>query len=501
VSGATVSLLVILLLLVPLCGSAVIWLVGQTKSKSLLYWIHGLISVATSVLGFAAVSTVVEGKTYTVLNKYLLLDPLGGVFITIISLTGLLVNLYSIKYIDWELKEGKIAHRDAVLYFSLVHLFIFTMILSVVSNNIIIMWAAVDATTLSSVFLVALYKNKRATEAGWKYIVICSIGLAFALYGSVLMYGLASSIIGNAHEAMLWTSLMQHAKFLDPDVMKIIFVLVLLGYGTKAGLAPNYVWLPDAHSEGPSPVSALLSAVLLKCAMAAIVRFYAIAGNSPLGFSFPNHLLLSLGVLSILIAGLFILKQADIKRLFAYSSVENLGVIAFGLGVGGPLGIFAALFHALNHSITKALAFCSTGNLYEIYGTRDMTKMGGLVRIAPITTFLIATAIFSLMGTPPLAVFTSEFFTIKAGLGTSKFFPVVFFLVGLAIVFTGLISHFNEILFGTPRSTLKRDKEVGITANLPLIVLAFLVFTVGILAPDWWINLLKGAVKVVNGGV
>ncbi len=497
-SSENVTLILLALLSAPLLGTLMPWLTVQSKSKTALYSIHAFFSVVTSVIGFIAISKVINGSTYTVLDHQLLLDPISGVFLTIISITGLLVNLYSIKYMDWELNDGRIKFNDAVLFFSLSQLFVFTMTLSVVVNNILLLWAAIEATTLSSVFLVALYRNKRATEGGWKYVVLCSMGLSFALYGTVLLYGLAFSSTGDAFHAMLWTSLMKNAKLFNPNVMKIIFVLAVFGYGTKAGLFPNHFWLPDTHSEAPCPASAMLSAVLLKCAIAAIVRFYAIAGNSPLGFGFPSSVLLVLGLLSVLVSSLFILKQTDIKRMFAYHSIENIGIIAFGLGLGSPLGVFAALFHALNHSLTKAIAFCTTGNLYEFYGTRDMRKMGGLIRIAPVTTFLLAVAIFSLAGTPPLAMFTSEFLTVKAGLGVGDYLAVALLLIGLAIVFAGLISHLNEVVLGKPRTELIKNKEVELSANLPLLVMAFLVLTIGWLTPNWWIHLLQEAVKTIG---
>jgi hydrogenase-4 component F len=478
-----------------------IWIAGRIakRGKATIYILHIVASIFTSIIGLAAVSHVINGETFMAFDKTLLFDPISGVFVTVISVAGLLVNLYSVKYIDWELKEKVIEIQDAVNFFALSQLFVFTMLLSVTANNIVIMWAAVEATTLSSLFLVSLYKNKRATEGGWKYIVICSIGLAFALYGTILTYSSAYDFIKNAHEAMLWTSLIEHAQELNPDILRIIFVFVLIGYGTKAGLAPTHTWLPDAHAEAPSPSSAMLSAVLLKCAMAAIIRYYALVGQSPLGFGYPKMMFLFVGLLSIIIASFFILRQSDVKRMLAYSSSENLGIIAVGLGFGGPLGLFASLFHVMNHSLTKALAFCTSGNLMEIYGTRDMRKMGGLVHIAPLSAFFFGVAIMSLAGTPPLAIFTSEFYTILSGLKTHDYFAVAIFLAGLAIVFTGLITHLNKVLFGKPRGEIKHNGEVDMSANIPLFILAVLVCTFGILAPTWWTKLLQSATRTILG--
>ncbi len=487
------------LLGIPIASSIVIWALARGQNRVFLYLLHTVATIATATAGLVAISFVIGGERYTAFNDMLLFDSISGVFVTVISVVGLFINLYSIRYFSWEMDKGVTSFRDARTFFSLSHLFAFTMLLSVTANNIALLWVAIEATTLSSVFLVALYRNKKATEGGWKYIVICSIGLAFALYGTILLYSSSYEVIGDAHQAMLWTSLMDHAQELHPDMLKIIFVFMVIGFGTKAGLAPMHTWLPDAHAEAPSPASAMLSDILLKCSIAAIIRYYAVIGRSPVGFEYVQIIMLIVGLLSIVIASLFILRQHDIKRMFAYHSTEHLGIIATGLGFGGPLGMFAMLFHVMNHSLTKALAFCVTGNLSHIYGTRDMRRMGGLVRIAPITAALLAVAIFSLAGVPPLAIFTSEFYTAWAGFEASQYFAVAVYLAGLAIVFFGLVSHFNEVSFGKPNGEVVHGREVGMGANLPLIAFAILICLAGILAPDCWLTLLRNAASEILG--
>jgi len=482
---------------VRLRGKSTLWVVGGAKKTKPLYTVHALAALMTSAVGLMSIQFASKGETITALDNFLFIDPVGAVFIAIISVVGLLTNLYSIKYISWELESKGIEFRDARLFFALCHLFIFTMLLSVMSNNIVLMWAAVEATTLSSVFLVSLYRKKSSVEGGWKYIVICSIGLAFALYGTILLYGSSLRIIGNAHEAMLWTSLAMHGGELNPDVMKIVFVFFLIGYGTKAGLAPMHTWLPDAHAEGPAPASALLSAVLLKCAIAAIIRFYTVAVLSPETLAFVKTCLMSVGLFSIIIAALFILKQRDIKRMFAYSSTENLGIISVAMAFGGKLGLFAMFFHVMNHSLTKSLAFCTSGNIQHIHGTRDMSKMGGLFKTAPVTAVLLAIAIFSLVGLPPMAIFTSEFYAIMAGVQAGDYLGVAILFGGLGIVFYGLVSHFNRIAFGEKPKNIKNPGEVSLAANLPLLALAVLVCTIGIFPPEWWTALLDNAVAEI----
>ena len=492
----SIDSILILLLATPLISALVIFIMPiNFKLNSSL---HLLASAASSVVGLKAVYSVVNGETLFAYNKLLFLDSVGGVFLSLIALTGLLINIYSVSYMKWEIDKNAITVKDAKLFFVLSHIFIFTMTFSVIANNIALMWAAIEATTLSSVFMVALYKSKRSTESGWKYIVICSIGLAFALYATVLLYGAGFVVIQDSHSTMLWTTLRDHAQELNPDALKLIFVFALIGFGTKAGLAPTHTWLPDVHSEGPSPASAMLSAVLLKCAVLAIVRYYAIVGQSMIGFEYVQTLMLIISLLTIFIAALFILRQHDIKRMFAYHSVEHIGIIAFGFGIGGPLGIFAGLFHAMSHSLTKALAFCISGNIMKIYGTRDMQKMGGLVKIAPITAILFGISVCSLAGVPPLSIFLSEFFVIKAAIVTGQYLAVVLFIIGLAVVFVGLFSHFNHIMFGECKSEVV-GKEVAWSANLPLVALAVLIVIFGVFSFESWITLLNNATKIIIG--
>lgn len=486
--------LLILSLAVPLLVAAVIWFSSiSMKSTETLHLIG---SIAYSIVAIMIVSRVVDAEVFFVFNQMLFIDSLGGVFLTLIAVIGLLINIYSIKYMQWELEKKEISQKDVKLFFTLSHIFVFTMTLSVLANNMALMWAAVEATTLSSVFMVALHKGKRSTESGWKYVVICSVGLAFALYATILLYGAGFAVVQDGHSAMLWTSLMSNAKAIDPDALKLIFIFALIGYGTKAGLAPTHTWLPDVHSEGPSPASAMLSAVLLKCALLAIIRFYAIVGGSTVGLEYVQGVMLVISLITIFIAALFILRQHDLKRMFAYHSVEHIGIVAFCFGIGGPLGVFAGLFHSLAHSLAKSLAFCSTGNIIRIYGTRDVRKMGGLIKIAPVTAVLFGVSVCALAGVPPLAVFVSEFMVIKAGLGSGQYVAVALFIIGLAIVFVGIFSHFNTVMFGKPKGEVLCG-EVELSANIPLIMLALLIVIFGIFSIDKWVVLLENAAKIV----
>ncbi|WP_346746385.1 proton-conducting transporter membrane subunit, partial [uncultured Campylobacter sp.] len=346
-----------LVLILPLLGAILLFF--SPKNYAFLSLLHVAVSAVTSLALLFNVSKVLTGGTFYAHDKFLFLDSLGCVFLILIAITGLLVNLYATHYMRWELEEGHINLSALKKYYALSHVFIFTMSLSVICNNVAFMWAAIEATTLSSVFLVAILKDQKSTESGYKYIVLCSIGLAFALYATVLLYSATFAEIKDGEAAMLWTGIMANAKNLSPDVAKLIFVFALIGFGTKAGLAPTHTWLPDVHAQGPAPISALLSGVLLKCAMLALFRYYAIAAQAT-GMEFVQSVMVISGLITLFVGGIFLIRQHDVKRMFAYHSIVHMGVIAFALGVGGFFGLFAAIFHCLAHSFTKALAFCST---------------------------------------------------------------------------------------------------------------------------------------------
>lgn len=456
--------------------------------------LHIVFSLVVSSLLLMAVGKVVNGEELSAFNHFLVLDPLGAIFLSLIAITGLLVNVYATTYMKWELEEGHVDLRQVKNYFALSFIFTWTMALSVVCNNIAFMWAAVEATTLASVFLVAVKNDKKSTESGYKYIVLCSIGLAFALYATILLYSAANGTIEG--DAMLYTNLLANADKIDTSALKLIFILALIGYGTKAGLAPTHTWLPDVHAEGPAPTSALLSGILLKCALLALVRYYAIVANG-VGFDFVESVMVVSGTLTLFISAFFLIRQHNVKRMFAYHSVAHMGVIAFGLGVGGAIGLFAALFHCAAHSFTKALAFCSTGNIARIYGTKDMHHMGGMIRIAPITTVLFGIAICSLVGVPGFAIFVSEFLIFKAAAIDGSYLLMGIFAVALAIIFIADFSHFFLAAFGKVEGTVVHNSEMKLGENFPLIALAILIVVFGVWQFDSFTFLLDQSVKSI----
>jgi hydrogenase-4 component F len=481
-----------LVLIVPFVFGIIMFL--MPLQFNLLKNAHIFFNLVVSGVLLSAVSNVVKGTELSLFDKFFFLDSLGAIFLSLIAITGLLVNIYATTYMKWELEDGHVDLKQVKHYFALSFIFTWTMSLSVICNNIAFMWAAIEATTLASVFLVAVKKDKKSTESGYKYIVLCSIGLAFALYATILLYSAAHDKIGE--DAMLYTNLLANAANIDSMALKLVFIFALIGFGTKAGLAPTHTWLPDVHAEGPAPTSALLSGVLLKCAMLGLIRYYAIVANG-VGLDFVQSVMLVSGTLTLFVSAFFLIRQHNVKRMFAYHSIAHMGVIAFGLGVSGTIGFFAALFHCAAHSFTKALAFCSTGNIAKIYGTKDMTKMGNMIRIAPLTAVLFGIAICSLVGVPGFAIFVSEFLIFKAAAIDGQYLLMAIFAIALAIIFIADFSHFFLASFGKVEGKVVHNSEMKLSENLPLLALAFLIIAFGVWQFDSFTFLLNESVKTI----
>ena len=371
------------------------------------------------------------------------------------------------------------------------------MIVSVITNNLILMWVAIEATTLSSAFLVGTYKQKTSLEAAWKYIIICSVGVAFGLYGTLLTFANANGVLADPSQAIFWSAVNQQATGLNPMLMYIAFAFVLIGFGTKCGLFPMHTWLSDAHSEAPSPVSAILSAVLLNCAMLVVLRYYTLVSKA-VGAEFPQTLMLIFGLLSVLVAALFIIVQFDIKRMLAYSSIENMGLISFAFGLGGPIGVFAGLLHTINHSLAKTLLFCASGNILLKYKTRDMNQVRGLWRVAPVSAVLFAGGALALGGIPPFNVFVSEFSVVVAGITAGKTWLVILCLILLTIVLAGLALMLLKTVLGKQPDNVEAG-EVSKVSLAAMAILLLLMFIMGIHIAEPILQLLKSAVGIVLG--
>jgi hydrogenase-4 component F len=492
------SNLPLLILFGPLLAAAIVFLLpSRAPSLRLFECVHVASIAFVLVLSIKMLGQVVDGNNLTALGDWLYVDSLGVIFLTLIGVVGFLTGLYSLSYIRHDVESGALDVGKVKLYYGFFNLFLSTMLLAATSNNIVMMWVAVEATTLGSAFLVGLYGQKSSLEAAWKYVIICTVGVAFGLYGTVLAYANGSEVLGNSEGAILWTTLVAHASSLDPTVAKLSFVFILIGFGTKAGLFPMHAWLPDAHSEAPSPVSGLLSGVLLKCALLIIIRYYAITIRA-IGPEFPQQLLLILGTLSIVVASLLFYVQQDLKRKLAYSSVEHIGLMALGLGLGGPLGVGAALLHAVNHSFAKALLFCGSGNVLMKYGTRDLRSVKGLMRVAPVSGLLLIAGALALAGFPPFNIFVSEFMVFSAGIATGHSWLVLVCALFFTVTVGGLIQIVSGSVLGKNPEKMKKG-DVGWGALLPMVVLFGLVLTMGVAIPQPVSRILQSASAVVLG--
>ncbi|MDD3169187.1 MAG: proton-conducting transporter membrane subunit, partial [Eubacteriales bacterium] len=334
------------------------------KKTTVLHAMNVACSFALVVLaGFATKRVMISGiLQYELFGRLFYLDALSAIILDIVVIIGFLVSIYSVGYLNGELRSGEVNIKRIQLFYTLMYSFLFTMILALTVNSIGVLWIAIEGTTLASTFLVGFHNDKHSLEAAWKYVIICSVGIAIALVGIIFLHLSSVDIIDHAH-ALQWNILYEHAKELNSPVLRLSFLFIVIGFGTKAGLVPMHTWLPDAHSQAPSPISALLSGVLLNSALYAVIRVLSIV-NKNLGDSrFTGRIMIGFGLLSITTAAIFILTQKDYKRLLAYSSIEHMGIITLAIGLFTPLSIFAGLFHMINHSFTKAMLFLASGNI------------------------------------------------------------------------------------------------------------------------------------------
>lgn len=462
---------------------------GQVEVISLLG------SAATLVLGLM-LSVEVLGNGFTVAwGNNLFADAFSAYLVLIVSMVGFSASIYSVGYMGYELKHGTIDLKRLRLYYGIFHIFMFTMLLVGVTNNLG-MWIAVEMTTLVSAPMIIIYSKKSSVEAAWKYLIICTVGIALALFGTILTYYAAVGVLGENGVALDWASLTASAGQFDPVLMKIAFIFILIGYGTKAGLAPMHTWLPDAHSEAPSPVSALLSGVLLNCAMYGIIRFHTITARSA-GTDFTSSLLIIFGLLSLGIATPFILLQRDYKRLLAYSSVEHMGIIAVGIGFGGVYGIFGALLHMFNHAITKSLMFFGAGNILLKYDSKVIDTVSGIVKSMPYTGAIFLLGGLAIAGSPPFGIFISEFTILSAGFMQGHMIASILLLAFIVTIFAGFFNHVTKMTLGEPNPGITRGEVSGWTLGAMLILLLFVIL-LGLYIPPCFYNLIMKVVEIVR---
>lgn len=463
-------------------------------------WVERLNAAGATVTlaaGLALAARVFGSGPVGAVGHLLYVDALGALLVVVITVVGFLGALYSIDYLQMDVAHGKVPSGEIGWYYLGYHAFLWTMLVTGVVNNLGLLWVAIEATTLVSALLVGFYRSKAALEAAWKYLILCTVGITFALFGVLLTYYASTRTLGE-EAGLTWTTLFEHASQLDPGLMKLAFVFVLVGFGTKAGFAPLHNWLPDAHSQAPSPVSAVLSGVLLKCGLYGVIRFYLITSRA-VSPEFASSLLLGFGLLSVVVAVPFILVQSDLKRLLAYHSVEHLGLIATAIGLGGPLGLYAGLLHLFNHAMAKALLFFVAGNLSQRYGTTQMSRIRNAVQAMPATGVLLLLGTFAITGVPPFAIFVTEFGIVGAGFAQGNPAVGAILIACLAVVFAGAFGHALEMAFGRPRLKLT-PVLAGPSGAVALALPTAFVVMLGLYVPAPVSQAVQQVVTMFGGG-
>jgi hydrogenase-4 component F len=405
-----------------------------------------LVSAAASAATFALASILAldafTSAPRTTFGGLVYIDALSGLIVLIVGIVAFIATLYSIQYVANAIESGEVPRSDVWWFHVWVQLSIGAMVAVPLMNNLGLMWVATETTTLFTALLVAFVRRGHALEAAWKYLMLGAVGLGFALFGVLLTYYAAAHALADPAVALDLDRLHGMAAALDPELMRVAFILVLIGFGTKAGLAPMHTWLPDAHGQAPTPVSVLLSGALLNCALYGILRFHVLATGS-LGPEFSSDLLIGFGALSILIATPFVIVQHDLKRLLAYSSVEHMGIVALAVGIGGPLALFAAAFHMFNHAIAKSALFVCAGAIGQRFGTWRLSRLRGAIEVAPLATFGLVVGTLAITGAPPFAPFASEFGILRAGLAGRQAAVAgsVVLVLGTVLIFGGMLFH------------------------------------------------------------
>jgi hydrogenase-4 component F len=470
-------------------------LLAAVRRLSVAGWLNVLASTVTFVATLALAWQVkaadeVAGLSFRV-------DAFNVYLLVLTAFVAMTTSIFSRPYMRHVCETGKTTEGGMRLYHAMYQAFMFTMMLALSTDNLGVLWVAVEGATLTTVLLVSLYRTPEAIEAAWKYFILCGVGIALALFGTVLLYFAAQHVLADAADGMTWSVLYAAAARLQPAIMSLAFVFLVVGYGTKVGLVPMHQWLPDAHSEGPTPMSAVLSGLLLNVALYAVVRLKMLVDGSLATTASPHlagYLLMGFGLTSFLVAGLFLHRQRDIKRMFSYSSIEHMGLMTFAFGLGGPLATFGALLHMLVHSLTKSAIFVTVGHAAHIAGTQSIDHIRGLIRTQPAVGWTLLIAVAAIAGFPPFGVFTSEFLLLTATMQSQPWFTVVL-LSGLAVAFAGLFRNLHPMVYGAAP-----EGQTPVQANMiPVTLHLLLVLWLGLSIPGFLAAWLNRATELIAG--
>lgn len=483
-----------ILVLIPVLFS-IISLVVRSAKAVLCFCAVG--TFFTAVLSCSVAWKILHTVPVFAVRDWFMMDALSAYHLVVMMMVYSLSAFYGVIYFGREISLGQFSNKLGRRYGSLWFGSLSAMVLVLVSNNLGIMWVGIEATTLLTAFLICIHRSAGALEAMWKYLLMCSVGVAVAFLGILLVAASTAPVSLHGSEALLWTALRDSARQLDPSLLKAGFIFLVIGYGTKAGLAPMHNWLPDAHSQAPSPVSAVFSGILLNVALYCILRCLSLVELLPGNEGWGRGILVAVGLLSIVLAATFIVFQHDIKRLLAYSSVEHIGIITLGIGIGG-FGSVAALFHMMNHSLAKIISFACAGELGQRFGTHDMRRLTGIIKQVPVWGTGLIVGLLVLIGVAPFAVFLSEFFILKAILDQHAYWTAGLFLVGVGVVFISVLYRVINMAWTPSVAIVESEKWTwlhGVFVGLPLTVL----FLLGVWMPAPLLHVLSMAAGLIGG--
>ena len=459
---------VALVLLVPALAAMVLALLPG-------YRVTARVNVLASALTLVAALSLFYARGAP--GPYFLVDDLNVVFIVLNTFVGFTTSVFSASYIGHELETGRLTPAYLRFYHAMYQVMMFGMNLALIANNIGLMWVAIEIATLATVVMVGIYRTHEALEAAWKYFILASVGIAFALFGTILVYMAALPVVGEGLEGMTWTVLVTRVSAFDPELLNAAFVFLFLGYGTKVGLAPLHAWLPDAHAEGPTPISAVLSGLLLNVALYAILRFKMLMAANPAAIA-TGPLMVTAGLISVIFAAFMLYRRRDIKRFFAYSSIEHMGIIVFAFGIGGPLANFAGLLHMTMHSLTKSAIFFAVGHISQVKGTQKIADLSGLTVSHPLIGWALVVGVVAIAGLPPMGIFMSEFLVVSSTFARQPWLAILLVL-GILVALGGLFLRLNAIAFGEPRGSSAPAQA----SVVPMIAHFAIVFVAGLYLP------------------
>ncbi len=475
---------------VPLAGGVFLALWGSRRNAP---EINALVSMLTFLAAAMLTRRIIKDGPTMAADGWFFIDSFNVFLVALTAFVAFTTSLFSRPYMRIEKEHGRLNDKRLRLYHSSYQIFIAAMLLALTTNNMGILWVSMEAATLATVLLVSLYRTPASLEAAWKYFILCGVGIAQALFGTILLYFAAEKVLGSGGTALLWTHLNGVKAQLEPTVLQLAFVFLLVGYGTKVGLAPLHNWLPDAHAEGPTPVSAVLSGLLLNVALYAVMRCKVLVDGA-LHTDMAGNLMMGFGLLSVVVGALLIKRQTDVKRMFAYSSIEHMGLVTFSFGMGGAVASFAGLLHMTTHSLTKSAIFFTVGHATQKAGTQVMDGIRGLIKTNPTIGWGLMLGTVAILGVPPFGVFASEFLIITTAMHEHPW-ATPFLLAALGVAFAAIFGRVQPMVFG--ETELPRLPHMPALA--PVFVHLGLVLMLGLFIPPYLAAWYRQAAQLLGG--